>query len=308
MFPYHKNKIIVFFFPIKFPILCQKRKFKSLFLKKIDKILIGIAFSPNLKPNLFEAVRLANLFDAELVGVHVGTKSDKKKVDLKALLSETDGLKKPIKTIWKEGNPVNVILETCTQESINLLILGALQKENLLKYYVGSIARKITRKAPCSVLLLIKPSIIRAPCKHIVVNGLKDDRTEETIKTAFMVSKYLKCPKITIVEEVSQAELHVKVNDDNTLRKATIVKERLSTREDQRVKHILNDINCDDITIKTQSIFGKRGYSIGHYAKVKRADLLIMNAPNKLSFFDRIFPHDLEYILSQLPTDVLIVK
>ncbi|MCL7762693.1 universal stress protein [Polaribacter sp. Z014] len=277
-------------------------------MQNIHKILIGIAFSPNLKANIFEAVRLANLFDAELVGVHVGPKSRQKKVDLTALLAAADPLKNSFKAIWKEGNPVDVILETCATENINLLILGALQKENLLKYYVGSIARKITRKAPCSVLLLIKPSLIRVPCKHIVVNGLKDERTEETIKTAFVVAKRLKCTKITIVEEVSQNELHVKVSDDKTLRKATITKERLKTREEQRVKTILKDINCTDINIKTQSIFGKRGYSIGHYAKVKRADLLIMNAPNKVGFFDRIFPHDLEYILSQLPTDVLIVK
>ena len=141
-----------------------------------------------------------------------------------------------------------------------------------------------------------------------MVNGLQVERTEETIKTAFTVSNFLQCNKITIVEEVSQAELHVKVSDDKTLRKANIAKERLSTREDQRVKNILETINNKNITVKTQSIFGKRGYSIGHYAKVKRADLLIMNAPNKLGFFDRIFPHDIEYILSELPTDVLIVK
>lgn len=251
---------------------------------------------------------MANMFDAELVGVHVGAKTDKKKADLKALLAKADALKKPGKTIWKEGNPVDVILETCTQEHIDLLVLGAIQKENLLKYYVGSIARKITRKAPCSVLLLIKPSVTRVACKNIVVNGLKDERTEETIKTAFLVSQKLNCTKLTIVEEVSQDELQVKVSDDKTLRKANIAKERLRTREDQRVKHILGDIEHNEITVKTQSIFGKRGYSIGHYAKVKRADLLIMNAPNKLGFFDRIFPHDLEYILSELPTDVLIVK
>ena len=277
-------------------------------MQKIDKILIGVAFSPNLKSNIFEAVRLANMFDAQLVGVHVGIKSDKKKSDLKILLSEADPLNKPFKTIWKQGKPVDVILKTCSEQGINLLILGAIQKENLLKYYVGSIARKITRKAPCSVLLLIKPSIKRVACKHIVANGLKDDRTEETIKTAFVFSEHLSCNKITIVEEVSQEELQVKVNDDKTLRKANIARERLTTREDQRVKNILNVIDNKNITVKTQSIFGKRGYSIGHYAKVKRADLLIMNAPNKLGFFDRIFPHDIEYILSELPTDVLIVK
>ena len=277
-------------------------------MQKIHKILIGIAFSPNLKPNLFEAIRIANLFNAELIGVHVGEKTTKKEKDLNAVLSEADALNIPLKTIWQEGEPVEVILKTSVDEVVDLLILGALKKEKLLKYYVGSIARKITRKASCSILLLIKPSIIRQFCKHIVVNGLKDDKTEETIKTAVLFAKHLLCKKMTIVEEISQSELHVKVNDDKSLRKSTIVKERLKIREDRRVKNILKEIDCIDISIKTQSIFGTRGYSIGHYAKVKRADLLVMNAPTKIGILDRIFPHDIEYILSELPTDVLIVK
>jgi nucleotide-binding universal stress UspA family protein len=277
-------------------------------LKKIHKILIGIAFSPNLKPNLFEAIRIANFFNAELIGVHVGEKTTNKEKDLNAVLSEADALNIPLKTIWQEGEPVHVILKTSVDEDVDLLILGALKKEKLLKYYVGSIARKITRKASCSILLLIKPSIIRQFCKHIVVNGLKDDKTEETIKTAVVFANHLLCKKMTIVEEISQSELQVKVNDDKSLRKSTIVKERLKIREDRRVKNILKEIDCADISIKTQSIFGTRGYSIGHYAKVKRADLLVMNAPNKIGILDRIFPHDIEYILSELPTDVLIVK
>jgi nucleotide-binding universal stress UspA family protein len=281
---------------------------ETLPLHKINKILIGVAFSPNLKPNVFEAVRLANMFDAELVGVHVGEKTDQKITDLNILLKEADTLKKGFKTIWQEGKPVDVILQTCTKENIDLLILGALQQENLLKYYVGSIARKITRKAPCSVLLLIKPSVKRLKCTHIVVNGLKDHKTEGTIRTSFLIAKALDCKKITIVEEIKQEELHVTVNDDKSLRRANIAKERITTRENRRLQNILKDIDCSNFSIKMQSIFGKRGYSIGHYAKVKRADLLVMNAPVKSGLLDRIFPHDIEYILSELPTDVLIVR
>ena len=277
-------------------------------MNKVNKILIGIAFSPNLKANLFEAVRMANMFDSQLIGVHVGDKNDEKKERLRALLDEAETLINSFKIIWKAGDPVKVILDTCTNESIDLLILGALQQEKILKYYVGSIARILTRKAPCSVLLMIKPSIVRVACKHIVVNGLHNKKTEDTIKMAFNFSNQLSCKRITIVEEISQSELQIKVNDDRTLRKSTIIKERIKNREDKRVKNILKEINYDNITVKTQSIFGRRGYSIGHYAKVKRADLLVMNAPDKIRFIDRIFPHDIEYILSELPTDVLIVK
>lgn len=274
----------------------------------IKKILIGIAFSPNLKANLFEALRLGNMFGAQVIGVHVGEKSVEKEKQLQQLLDEAPKLEQSFKTIWQEGKPVNVILQTTKQEQIDLLILGALQKEKLYKYYVGSIARELTRKAQCSVLLLIKPSIERIPCKHVVVSGLEDEKTEETIKVAFTISKKLNCKRVTIVEEISQTELNVKVSDDASLRKATLAKERLKEREDFRVQCMLEQIDTNDIIIKTQSIFGRRGYSIGHYAKVKRADLLVMNAPKKMGIIDRIFPHDLEYILAELPTDVLIVK
>ena len=277
-------------------------------MQSIKKILIGIAFSPNLKPNIFEAIRMANMFGAQLVGVHVGEKTNKKENQLTDLILEAPKLKYPIKTVWQKGKPVDVILNTAVNEKIDLLVLGALQQENLYKYYVGSVARELTRKASCSVLLLIKPSVERIKCNHIVVNGLKDKRTTETIEASFLVSKALECKRITIVEEISQKEIEVKVSDDYSLRKANINKEKLKRREDSRVNKILGNISTDGISVKIQSIFGKRGYSIGHYAKVKRADLLVMNAPSKTSILDRIFPHDIEYILTELPTDVLIVK
>ena len=277
-------------------------------MQSIKKILIGIAFSPNLKPNIFEAIRMANMFGAQLVGVHVGEKTNKKQNQLADLILEAPKLKYPIKTVWQKGKPVDVILNTAVNEKIDLLVLGALQQENLYKYYVGSVARELTRKASCSVLLLIKPSVERVKCNHIVVNGLKDKRTTETIEASFLVSKALECKRITIVEEISQKEIEVKVSDDYSLRKANINKEKLKRREDSRVNKILGNINTEGISVKIQSIFGKRGYSIGHYAKVKRADLLVMNAPSKISILDRIFPHDIEYILTELPTDVLILK
>ena len=112
---------------------------KNLHLQSIKKILVGIAFSPNLKPNIFEAVRLANMFEAQLVGVHVGEKTVKKEQQLSQLISEAPILKLPVKTVWQKGKPVDIILKTSVEENIDLLILGALQQENLYKYYVGSV-------------------------------------------------------------------------------------------------------------------------------------------------------------------------
>ncbi|MEN3323767.1 universal stress protein [Mariniflexile soesokkakense] len=280
-------------------------------LKPFKSIGIGVAFSPNLKANLFEAARLALFFDSKLFLIHVGNPSDDKIKALKIILAPFKKNQLNFEVIFKPGNPVDVILNATEEHKIDLLILGAVQRERFLKYYVGSIARKITRKAKCSILLLIKPSVERVRCQHIVVNGLKDPKTEQTITSAFYVAKQLQAEKITVVEEIKQEEIKIKVDDDVSLRRSNIIKERIKLRENSRIKDIITHIPkeyVENIVVKTQPIFGQQGYSIGHYAEISRADLLVMNAPTKMTFWDRLFPHDIEHILTELPTDVLILQ
>jgi len=94
------------------------------------------------------------------VVIHVGEQTEEKYQKFEDILAPfaKDGLE--YEFIFTPGKPVEVILRAASILSIDLLIIGALQRENVLNYYVGSIARKITRKANCSVLLLIKPSLI----------------------------------------------------------------------------------------------------------------------------------------------------
>jgi nucleotide-binding universal stress UspA family protein len=280
-------------------------------LNPFKSIGIGVAYSPNLKANLFEAARLSVFFGAKLFLIHVGEASEEKTNMLSIILKSFEKDKLDYEVVFKTGDPVDVILSTSEEKKIDLLILGAVRREQILKYYVGSIARKITRQAKCSILLLIKPSVERVPCQHIVVNGLKDPKTEQTITSAFYVAKQLNAEKVTIVEEIGQDQIAVKVDDDKSLRRTNIAKERIELRENSRVKEIISHIPKEytkNKTIKLQPIFGKRGYSIGHYAQISRADLLIMNAPSKMTFLDRLFPHDIEHILNELPTDVLILQ
>ncbi|MFL2600397.1 MAG: universal stress protein [Flavobacteriaceae bacterium] len=282
----------------------KKRNFKTL--------LIGFAFSPNLKANVFEATRLAYYFNAKLFFLHVGEKTKAKENTFLDILKLPKESPEKIEILWEKGDPVNVILSACVRYKIDLLLLGALKRENVLKFYMGSIARKITRKASCSVLLLIDPSIERKPSQHAVVNAFESPQTEPTINAAFHFASDLNINKITLVEEINRSEHDLDVYDDKSLRRATLKKEKIKRREYSRVNQILKKIPKsykDNIKIISQSIFGTRGYSIGHYAKLVRADVLIMNASEtKKTFLSKFFPKDLDYILRELPTNVLIIQ
>ncbi|MGB5437874.1 MAG: universal stress protein [Maribacter sp.] len=274
-------------------------------------ILFGFAYSPSLKVNVLETARIAHFLNAKLILLHVGDKTVDKLTKINEIISEIEHKHLAIDIIWRTGKPYDIIFDTCVRNHIDLLILGARQHENMFQFYVGSIARKLTRRVSCSVLLLIKPSAVRVPCKHVVVNGLNAPDTPLAIADAFYMANALGSQQLTIVEEIGQKELHVTVQDDRTLKKVNLVKERLKHREESRVRKIIAELPSTltgSVKVKTQSIFGKRGYSIGHYAEVVRADLLVMNAPTKIGLLSRIFPHDLEHILADLPTDLLIIR
>ena len=279
--------------------------------KPFNTLLFGFAFSPSLKANVFEVTRLASYFNSTLIFVHVGEKTAEKEISFKKLLEECPLIPKAIKIHWTNGEPVKTLIKTCLDFNVDLLLLGALKREKLVKFYLGSIARKLTRKAPCSVLLMLNPSVERHPCRHVVVNGFDSPQTKDTLEASFYVGHALKTQKITLVEEIDESRVAITVDDDRSLRKVTLKKEKINREEKLRVSDLVKNIplaHNEELKWKTQSIFGRRGYSIGHYARIVRADLLVMNAQEESTFINRFFPKDLEHILAELPTDVLIIQ
>lgn len=279
--------------------------------QSFKRLLFGFAFSPSLKANAFEVMRLAYFLNAEIIFIHVGKPTSQKEKQFNELVAQCEKRPEKVSVRWESGDPVRTLLECCKKYAIDLLLLGALKRENMVKFYMGSIARKLTRKANCSVLLILNPSVDRTPCTHIVVNGFESPQTADTIQAAFYFGNALGTNKITLVEEISRSKVAVTVNDNRSLRMATLKKERLKRAEDLRLHDIIDRIpeeNKMKIKWQTQSIFGKRGYSIGHYARVMRADLLVMNALEDASFWRRFFPKDVEHILAELPTNVLIIQ
>lgn len=276
-----------------------------------NTILFGFAFSPTLNQNITEVTRLAHYFDAKLVLLHVGAYNEQKEGEINRIIQKTEHANRVKEILWKEGDPYSTIKNFVNHSDVDLLVLGAQQHETLYRFYIGSVARKLTRHVNCSVLLLINPSIERKPCQHIVVNGLDHENTSTAISQAFFAGHKLQSKQITVVEEIQNSELKISVEDDSSLKKAVKKESEITEREDKRVHQIIEEIPeklKKNIQLKTQSIFGKRGYSLGHYAEVVRADLLVINAPKSSGLFSRIFTRDIEFILSDLPTDLLIVR
>lgn len=275
------------------------------------RILFGFAFSPSLENNLHEVVRLAGFFDSELILLHVGEKTDEKSKQVEQIVGATTAPDRVKEYHWISGDPYSIIKESTSKLAINLLVLGALQHESLVRFYLGSVARKLTRSVSCSVLLLIKPAIERVACKHVVVSGMDTPQTPTTLFQAFYAAKSLGANQITVVEEIANKSVKISVEDDRSLLRSLRKKNAIEAEEGRRVSKLIEKLPSEltaNLSVVNQPIFGRRGYSIGHYAEIVRADLLVMGAPNSSSIITRIFTRDIEYILSDLPSDLLICR
>jgi nucleotide-binding universal stress UspA family protein len=139
-----------------------------------ETIGVAVAFSPRLEMVLGEAKRLAATFGARLLLIHVGERTPAKEAILWSA-REKAGLDDPeIPTAWREGDPVARLLETCKDNTVDLLILGARRRENMLRYYLGSVARGLSRAAKCSLLLLTEPKAAGSAFTKIVVSGVSE--------------------------------------------------------------------------------------------------------------------------------------
>lgn len=273
------------------------------------RVALAIALSPRAEALLFEAVRITDLLDAQLTLIHVGEVTDSVRSQLDELITRAGGQHLAPRIVWSEGKPVDVILNACKEEHIDLLIAGALLKENLVRYFRGSIARKLSREAQCSILLITNPKKESEPCSRILVNGVSHPKTPDTVKTAVYFASKLHASELIIADEVPTAKIRVRVNDEKGLIHAERKRRALSREEHRRLSKALREIELPSgLEITKQVLYGKPGYSIGHFAHGTGVDLLVMNSPDtKLGLFDRLFTHDIEYVLSDLPCDLLLV-
>ncbi len=273
-----------------------------------QKLALAIAFSPRMEALIAEARKLIRIFDGELVLIHVGTKTPELEAQLAEVLTRHCGDLHRIKTIWKEGKPAKTILKTCEEEGVDLLVLGALKKEGLLTYYVGSVARKVIRKSKCSVLTLIDPKIETTHFSKVVINGTELEITPRVIARGLKFCQAEQSSQVHILNEIKMYGIQMATAAEGTETEVATTRRKLVQDEIQYVQEILDKLDQTGLKINIKVTAGKWAVELVRFCESIESDLLIMGVDQGFSFIDRIFPHDIEDVLIELPCNLLIVK
>lgn len=272
------------------------------------KIALAVAFSPRMEALIAEAYRLATLFSGNILLIHVGEKTEKKEQDLHSMLAKAGFVAEQYAIVWENGTPAKRILSVCRKQEVNLLIAGALKKENIFRYYIGGVARKILRKAPCPVLVLTEPSQQPKPFKYLVIHAGDKKDAQLTIQTGCRLGQLEKARQLHIVKEIKMYGLTMALAGEDPEPEYAETRRTIVQEEIAGVQKVVDGCDCKDLKINIKIAAGKSGYELGKFAESAEADLLITESPRRaLNIFDRMFPHDLEYILADLPCNLLII-
>jgi len=157
-------------------------------------------------------------------------------------------------------------------------------------------------------MMLTEPSFEVNPFHKIVVNGHEHPKTPETIRTAYYVAEKSCAEEIIIADEVDFSKKIENVKSDKNKRNLVTAKQKIERTEMERIKDVSKITERISFSLSSRIIKGKAGHAIGDFARKIKADLLIVNSPDHhLSLMDRIFVHDLEHLLGNLPCNLLII-
>ena len=170
--------------------------------KLFKKLGLAITFSPTGKALLKEAKRLRDIFDSQIVLIHNGEKTNDSVTKLNELIESTGFNTSNVSIEWVSGDIANTIMKKAEETNVDLLLAGALEKENFIRYYSGSVARKIMREAHCSVLILTSPSETPIPFKKFCVSVDYSLQSERTIKAAYNFAMLEHADELILIREI----------------------------------------------------------------------------------------------------------
>jgi len=146
-------------------------------MHQIKKIMAAIGFSDYAQGTFNYAADLAQILNAELIigsvinsrdveavetisslGYEVdgenyvqGVKEERKKM-LAQIIEASSYDKESIKTVFRVGNPIDELLKITVRENVDMVVMGLKGRTDLEQMMVGSVAEKLFRRCPATVV------------------------------------------------------------------------------------------------------------------------------------------------------------
>lgn len=269
-----------------------------------SKIAVASTFSPRFEQVLSEAKRIGDRFGSNLSLIYVGQRSDETTKKFQAILGR---LRLPTASPihYGEGDPADAILRAITENNVDLIVAGALEKESALHPFLGNVARRLLREASCSVVLFTYPELEPKPLRSIVFVVNYSDHAQRAFKQALELADAESCECLyairvyTTFDEV-RASTFVDSGDGAP-------RPRSFEEEDAALEKFVLSAGHTDVPIDARCIRGNTGFAASDFIKSIEANLLIVPVHKDENSKERL-PNHLAWIADVIPCNLWLIR
>lgn len=251
------------------------------------RVAVASNFSPTFADVLAEADRFARNHGAELDVLHAAAYDASKE----SRFAETLGRSVAIRWL-PDGAPAEAIAAAAGEYSYDLVIAGALQREDADKPYTSGVARELLRLTPCDLLLIPGPSAAAPPVNHGV----------------FVLEPGEKCSAflLTAVRALGLKKVTLAIAD--TPFAAALANSRGLEPCDAHVwsDGLVDELRAIDIEAESWVVTSNTGYSLCDTVQGLPADLLVVRGEQPDS--SQTLPVHVNWLYQIIPMRLLVVR
>jgi len=259
------------------------------------RVAVASTFSPRFQAVICEGDRLARRLDAPLTVIHGALASDEKVHRFRDAFTSID---RPTDTpvLWAEDDsspPADAILSACRRASVDLLLAGALERDNDHRFFLGGVARTLLQLAPCDLLLVTRPSEEETHFFHIVIEVDLSDPQVYALQKSLHIAQRMGAKKVTFISVITPFE------------EAASASRNARPPDEDWLMELLDPLTGFDGEAEVRIIRTTTGFGACDFVQEVSADLLIVITRSENG--ERRLPLHMDWLLQVIPTNVLLL-
>ena len=265
-------------------------------------IAVASTFSPRFRQVLAEAKRIQEHFSADLHLIYVGERNE----EIAKKFSDALGqLELPLnsKIHYEKGDPAEAILRALGREKIDVIVAGALEKEVVLHPFLGNVARRLVREAPCSVMLFTTPAANPKPLRRIVFVADYSEARLEALKRTLTLAAAESSERLYVIRIITtfdQARASIRGNAGKR------AKPSADNEEEEALENFVLSAGVTDVPIETRCIRGNTGLAASDFVQSVQADLLVV--PLKKNAGGTQLPGNIAWVTDVIPCNLWLIR
>jgi len=260
-------------------------------------IAAATTFSPRFKQVLAEAKRVRQRFPADLHLIYVGEKNEETAKKFSDALTE---LQLPADSMihYQQGDPAQAILRAVAREKIDMIVAGALEKEVVLHPFLGNVARRLVREAPCSVMLFTKPAMEPKQLRRIVFVADYSDDGLQALKRTLPLAVAESCERLYVIRIVTtfdQARASIRADTKS------------EDDEEDALERFVLSAGATEVPIEARCVRGNTGLVAADFVEAIKADLLVVPL-QKNAEANQPLPSNIAWITDLIPCNLWVIR